>query len=131
MIVLKDQKIARNPIAKVFAAQQLKKRMVDQRIQLFMLEEGQDARDQILPISDSVFIVAYAYEMMEQKDTVNYRKLRSAMQVLTDCAERGFTWRINDTITIDNAIGICVDNWTKIPSVTLQKAMNHILGTMK
>ena len=131
MIVLKDQKIARNPIAKVFAAQQLKKRMVDQRIKLFVLEEGQDARDQILPISDSVFIVAYAYEMLEQKDTVNYRKLRSAMQVLTDCAERSFTWRINDTITIDNAIGICVDNWTKIPSVTLQKAMNHILGTMK
>ena len=131
MIVLKDQNVARNPIAKVFAAQQLKKRMVDQRIKLFVLEEGQDARDQILPISDSVFIVACAYEMMGQKDTVNYRKLRSAMQVLTDCAERGFTWRINDTITIDNAIGICVDNWTKIPSVTLQKAMNHILGKMK
>ena len=131
MIVLKDQNVARNPIAKVFAAQQLKKRMVDQRIKLFVLEEGQDARDQILPISDSVFIVACAYEMMGQKDTVNYRKLRSAMQVLTDCAERGFTWRINDTITIDNAIGICVDNWTKIPSVTLQKAMTHILGTMK
>jgi len=131
MIVLKDQNVARNPIAKVFAAQQLKKRMVDQRIKLFVLEEGQDARDQILPISDSVFIVACAYEMMGQKDTVNYRKLRSAMQVLTDCAERGFTWRINDTITIDNAIGICVDNWTKIPSVTLQKAINHILGKMK
>ena len=131
MIVLKDQNVARNPIAKVFAAQKLKKRMVDQRIQLFMLEEGQDARDQILPISDSVFIVACAYEMMGQKDTVNYRKLRSAMQVLTDCAERKFTWQASDAVTIDNAIGICVDNWTKIPSVTLQKAMTHILGTMK
>jgi hypothetical protein len=105
--------------------------MVDQRIHLFMLEENEDARAQIMPISDSVFIVACAYEMMEQKDTVNYRKLRSAMQVLTDCAERGFIWRTSDAVTIDNAIGICVDNWTKIPSVTLQKAMTHILGTMK
>jgi hypothetical protein len=131
MIVLKDQKIARNPVAKAIAAQQLKKRMVDQRIHLFMLEENEDARAQIMPISDSVFIVACAYEMMEQKDTVNYRKLRSAMQVLTDCAERGFIWRTSDAVTIDNAIGICVDNWTKIPSVTLQKAMTHILGTMK
>jgi hypothetical protein len=131
MIVIKEKNVARNPVARAIAAQQLKKRMIDQRIQLFMLEEDQDARDQILPISDSVFIVAYAHEILGQKDTVNYRKLRSAMQVLTDCAERKFTWRTSDAITIDNAIGICVDNWTKIPSVTLQKAMNHILGTMK
>jgi hypothetical protein len=131
MIVLKDQKIARNPVAKAIAAQQLKKRMVDQRIQLFMLEEGEDAKAQIMPISDAVFIMAYAFELMGKEQSTEHRKLRSAMLVLVACSERKFIWHKVDAITIDNAIDICVKEWTKVPSVTLQKAMNHILGTMK
>jgi hypothetical protein len=131
MIVLKDQKIARNPVAKAIAAQQLKKRMVDQRIQLFMLDDGEDATAQIMPISDAVFIMAYAFELINKEQSIEHRKLRSAMLVLVACSERKFIWHKADAITIDNAIDICVKEWTKIPSVTLQKAMNHILGTMK
>lgn len=131
MIVLKDQKIARNPVAKAIAAQQLKKRMVDQRIQLLMLDEGQDARAQIMPISDADFIMAYAFELTGKEKSIEHRKLRSAMLVLIACSERKFIWHKADAITIDNAIDICVTEWTKVPSVTLQKAMNHILGTMK
>lgn len=131
MIVLKDQKIARNPIARAVAAQQLKKRMVDHRIQLFMLDEGVDAKEHIMPISDSIFIMAYALQLDGKEDSIEHRKLRSAMLVLVDCSERRFIWHKADTITIDNAIDICVSNWTKVPSKTLQDAMNHILGTIR
>jgi hypothetical protein len=131
MIVLKDRKIARNPVARAVAAQQLKKRMVDQRIQLFMLEEGVDARSSILPISDAVFIMSYALELVKQEDSSDYRKLKSAMLVLVNCSERKFVWHKADTITIDNAIEICVNRWTQIPTDKLHHAMNHILGTMK
>ena len=131
MIVIKERKVARNPVARAVASQQLKKRMVDQRIQLFMLEEGVDARNNILPISDAVFIMAYALELVKQEDSSDYRKLKSAMLVLVNCSERKFVWHKADTITIDNAIEICVNRWTKIPTDTLHEAMNHILGTMK
>jgi hypothetical protein len=131
VIVLKEQKVARNPVARAVAAQQLKKRMIDHRIQLFMLDEGADARAHIMPISDAVFIMAYAFELIKDEDSIEYRKLRSAMLVLVACSERKFTWRKIDTITIDNAIDICVNKWTKIPSDILQQAMNHILGTIK
>lgn len=131
MIVIREQKIARNPVARAVAAQQLKKRMVDQRIQLFMLEEGVDARSSILPISDAVFIMSYALELIKQEDSLDYRKLKSAMLVLVNCSERKFVWHKADTITIDNAIEICVNRWTKIPTDKLHEAMNHILGTMK
>jgi hypothetical protein len=131
VIVLKDQKIARNPVARAVAAQQLKKRMVDQRIQLLMLDEGVDARTNILPISDAIFVMAYALELVNQKESIDYRKLKSAMLVLVDCSERNFSWRKADAITIDNAIEITVDKWIKIPTNTLHEAMAHILGTMK
>ena len=131
MIVLKDQKIARNPIARAVAAQQLKKRMVDHRIQLLMLDEGVDAKEHIMPISDSIFIMAYALQLDGKEDSTEHRKLRSAMLVLVDCSERRFIWHKADAITIDNAIDICVSNWTRVPSDTLQEAMNHILGTIR
>jgi len=131
VIVLKDQKIARNPVARAVAAQQLKKRMVDHRIQLLMLDEGVDAKEHVMPISDSIFIMAYALQLDGKEDSTEHRKLRSAMLVLVDCSERRFIWHKADAITIDNAIDICVSNWTKVPSDTLQEAMNHILGTIR
>lgn len=131
MIVLREKNIARNPIARAIAAQQLKAKMLDQRIQLLMLDEGVDAQANILPISDAVFVMAYAYELMKKKNSVEYRKLKSAMLTLTTCSERKFKWHKADAITIDNAIGICVDNWAKVPHDLLQHSINHILGTMK
>jgi hypothetical protein len=75
--------------------------------------------------------MAYAYELMKQEDCVEYRKLKSAMLTLTNCSERRFIWHKADAITIDNAIGICVDNWMAVPHNLLQHSINHILGTMK
>ena len=131
MIVLKNKNIAKNPIARAVYSQQLQKRMLDQRIELFMLDEGADACASILPISDAVFVMAYAYELMKKEDCVEYRKLKSAMLTLTNCSERKFIWHKADAITIDNAIGICVDNWKKVPHDLLQHSINHILGTIK
>lgn len=131
MIVLKDRNVARNPVARAIAAQQLKKRMVDQRIQLLMLDEDEDARENILPISDAIFVMAYALELVNDMESTDYRKLKSAMLVLVACSERKFAWRKADAITIDNAIQITVERWIKIPTNTLHDAMTHILGTMK
>lgn len=131
MIVLKTEKIARNPIARAVAAAKLKKGMLDQRIELFMMDEGQDARAQVIPIADSVFVMAAAYEMMKWEDKVEFRKLKSAMMVLTQCSERKFKWHMADTVTIDNAITICVDNWRKVPPKVLYEAIQHVMGTIK
>jgi hypothetical protein len=96
-----------------------------------MLDEGVDAKEHIMPISDSIFIMAYALQLDGKEDSTEHRKLRSAMLVLVDCSERRFIWHKADAITIDNAIDICVSNWTRVPSDTLQEAMNHILGTIR
>lgn len=127
MTSLKNRNITKNPVARAIAANQLKKRMVDHRIQLLMLEEGADARAHILPICDSVFVMAYALELVNDEDSPDYRKLKSAMLVLVDCAERKFVWRKADAITIDNAIQITVERWIGIPAETLYDAMTHLL----
>ena len=128
MIKLMDRNVARNPVARAIAKQQLKQAMLDMRIALLLMEEGDNVSQHILTISDSIFVVGAAYEMMGKQDTPEFRKLRSAMNVLTECSDQGFKWRKEWAITIDNAIDICSQNWTKIPSTTFQRAMKHILG---
>ena len=128
MIVLKDRNISRNPVAKAIAKQQLKQAMLDMRIALLMMEEGDDVHEHVLTISDSIFVVAASYELMGWQDTPEFRKLRSGMNVLTECSETGFKWKKEWAITVDNTIDICAENWTKIPSPTFQRAMTHILG---
>ena len=128
MIVLKDKNVARNPVARAFAKQKLRQSMLDMRIHLLMMDDGTPCQSEILTISDAIFVMACCYEFMGQTDSVEFRKLKSAMKVLEECSETGFKWRKEWAITMDNAIDICSENWTKIPSVTFQRAMKHILG---
>lgn len=65
MIVLKDRNIARNPVARAIAKQQLKQSMLDMRIRLMMMDEGEDCHDAILTISDAIFVMACCYEFMK------------------------------------------------------------------
>lgn len=129
MIALKDINLARNPVAKAVAKQQLKKAMLDMRIALLMMDEGENVYEHITTVSDSIFVVAAAYEIMGRQDSIDFRKLRSCMNILTECSETGFKWKKEWAITIDNAIDICSENWTKIPSTIFHQAMQQILGS--
>ena len=128
MIVLKDKNIARNPVARAIAKQKLKQSMLDMRIHLLMMDDGEPCQSEILTISDAIFVMACCYEFMKREDSVEFRKLKSAMGILTECSEKGFKWHREWAMTIDNAIDICSENWTKIPSDIFQRAMKHILG---
>lgn len=128
MIVLKDRNVARNPVARAIAKQKLKQNMLDMRIHFLMMDDGTPCQSEVLTISDAIFVMACCYEFMKQEQCVEFRKLRSAMRILEECSETGFKWRREWAMTIDNAIDICSENWTKIPSIIFQRAMKHILG---
>lgn len=128
MILLKKQHVARNPVARAIAREQLRVAMLDMRINLMMMEDGEDCKEAILTISDSIHVIAACYEIMDKNDSVEARMLRSAMKVMRECAEAGFIWSKAYAITLDNAIHICSENWTKIPSAIFQRAMREVLG---
>lgn len=115
-------------MARAFAKKKLKQDMLDMRIRFLLMNENEQCQSEVLVISDAIFVMACCYEFMKQEDRVEFRKLRSAMRVLEECSETGFKWRKEWAITIDNAIDICSENWTKIPSDIFQRAMKHILG---
>jgi len=123
MIFWRDRNIARNPIARALIKQEMKKAMLDMRIYILMLEDGESAHDAIMTIADSMHVVARCYEIMEKQDSVEFRMLRSALSILRECSENKFIWKRSYAITLDNAINICSQNWTKIPSKIFQEGM--------
>lgn len=128
MIIIKEKNVARNPVARAIAKQKLRQSMLDMRIHLLMMDKGTACQEEILTISDAIFVMACCYELLGKKDSVDFRMLKSAMNILTECSETGFKWNPEWAITIDNAINICQEKWTKIPPTVFHEGMTTILG---
>lgn len=105
--------------------------MIDARIHILMMDEGENAHDTLVPISEGIFVMARAYELMGEMESVDYRKLRPAMSILVECSENKFTWRQSYAITVNNAIEICVENWARVPLKTFQLAIKEVTGKIK
>lgn len=114
---------ANNPVARAIAKQKLKEAMLDMRIHLLMMDDGADCEKEILTINESIHVVAYCYEAMGKVDSVEFRMLRSAIKILIECSSKGFIWDTGWAITIDNAIKIASEKWSKIPSEVFNDAL--------
>ena len=116
------KKTALNPVARAVAKQKLRGSVLDQRIKLFYLEDNQDCAEEAQAIS--FFVYAILLCMEEQKtDSVEFRKLKSAANILYELSNNGFKWKRIYAVTLDNALEICEDQWAKIDPHKLQQAI--------
>jgi hypothetical protein len=112
---------ASNPIARAYGIKKMKEAVVSHRISIFMLENGEDAESETIATSLPVFAMMYCLE-----ESIDYRKLKSAVNVLLECSGSGFKWKRDYAITLDNALGIAQDRWGKIPQELLGRAVNYL-----
>jgi hypothetical protein len=117
---------ASNPIARAYAVKRMKEAVVSHRISIFMLDEDQSAESEITATSLPVFAMMYCLEELKEEESIEYRKLKSAVNVLLECSGNGFKWKRNYAITLDNALGIAQDRWGKIPQDLLSRAVNYL-----
>lgn len=117
---------ASNPVARAYAIKKMKESVVSHRISIFLLNEGEDAQSQLTATALPVFAMMYCLEKLNEEDSIDYRKLKSAVNVLLECSGNHFKWRRDYAITIDNALGIAQDRWGKIPKELLGGAIDHL-----
>ena len=115
-----------NPIARAIAKQKLKESITSHRISIFLLDDGENAVSEMVATYLPVYAMMTCLEELKQTDSVEYRKLKSAGNILLRCSESGFKWKREYTITIDNALEICQEQWTRIPPKTLNRAINAL-----
>ena len=121
-------KLYRNPVFRAITKQKLKQVMLDMRIHLLMLDEGQDCSSEIHAISDSIHVIFGCFEIMDKKDSREFRMLLSALNIMRECSETGFKWKKSWAITMDNAINICSEHWNTIPPSVFHQSVDEVLG---
>ena len=122
------KKLYKNPVYRAITKQKLKEAMLDMRIHLLMMDDDQNCYDEILTITDSIHVIAGCFEIMDKKDSREFRMLLSALSIMRECSETGFKWKKSWAITMDNAINICSEHWNTIPSSVFHQAVDEVLG---
>jgi len=117
---------ASNPVARAYALQKMKAAVRSHRISIFLMDEDEEAESAIVATSLPVFAMMFCLEELKQEDSVDYRKLKSAVNVLLECSGNGFKWKRDYAITLDNALGIAQDRWGKIPKELLGRAIDYL-----
>jgi 5-deoxy-D-glucuronate isomerase len=96
------------------------------RINLFQLDQGEDARADVATVD--VIVVAVLVAMRAEHESADFRKLLAAKSVIEQFFARGGAWRKEDTITLDNALGIALDRWPKFTPVQANIAIKIAMG---
>lgn len=117
---------ASNPIARAYGIKKMKDAVVSHRISVFLMEDDEYAESAMIATSLPVFAMMFCLEELKEEDSVDYRKLKSAVNVLLECSGNGFKWKRDYAITIDNALGIAQDRWGKIPKELLGRAVDYL-----
>ena len=113
-----------NPIGRAIAKERLRRTAVDHRIGMMMLVEGEYAASEAIAMSFIIHALLACFEDMKETESVDFRMLKSGAKVLEELSKRGFAWRKADTVTLDNAMEICVKRWAGIDPSLLQKHIN-------
>ena len=117
---------ASNPIARAYGIKKMKEAVVSHRISIFMMEDCEDAESATVATSLPVFAMMYCLEELKEEESIDYRKLKSAVNVLLECSGNSFKWKRDYAITLDNALAIAQDRWGKIPQELLGRAINYL-----
>ena len=115
------RQVVLNPIARAFAKDRLKRVALTHRIGMMMLVENEYAASEAIAMSFIVHALMACLEEMGESDSVDFRMLKSASNVLVDLSKRNFAWHKADAVTLDNAMEICVKRWAGIDPDLLQK----------
>jgi hypothetical protein len=119
-----SRNVGMNPIARAVAKQQLAKTITTYRINIFMNEEGQQAGSDYTTLRS---ICAATLGAMQEVDSLDYKKLRSAVSVTVQAEARGWTWSKADTVTLDNALAIVQSVFPKLPPEVANRSIQQAM----
>lgn len=122
----KPKKKNLNPVALAYMKQKLKSAITTHRVSIFLLNEDENCNSNLTATSLPVFVMIYCLEKLGLEDSVDYRKLKSAVNVLLECSANEFKWKKRYAITIDNALEIYVRRAPSIDPALMSQAIQHL-----
>ena len=115
-----------NPVARAIAKQRMLSSVMDYRISVFMLDEGDPCYSDAATLE--VMVTTMLLAMVDRRDSVEFRKLQAAQSVLNALFARNCVWHKADAVTLDNALQIIVTEFPKLPAKAANDAIQRALA---
>jgi hypothetical protein len=118
-----------NPIARAVARENLRKSVLDQKIQLYFLKEGEQCKD----ILGVVFLLLTAFALAASRDknvgsdAREVRILKGAISACDQMMANDYYCQVNTT-TLDVALDCAVELSKQVDHVLFNKAWNELAG---
>ena len=121
--------IARNPIARAIANNNLASSVRTFQTRLYLLDDGEDCEGDAVAAMQVLAVVSTALDQTGETETPDARVIRGGMSCLAQIAQRGFLWRTGDAGAIDAALTRSVAEYKRLPAVTINHAWRVVMAT--
>ena len=118
-----------NPIARALARENLRKSVLDQKIHLYFLKDGDQCRD----VVGAIFLLMTAFVLAASRDEnidSDAREVRILKGAISACDQMLSTdsYRTANTTTLDLALDCAVDLSKQVDHVLFNEAWNEVTG---
>lgn len=117
--------VALNPVAVAVAREGLLRLAREFRLELYGLQEGQEIPGQAQEVATLLVVAIRLQELRGLSEGVAV--MAGAMSALTQCAERGFRWRVSDAVAVEYGVDIAARIAAKAKPRELRDAWAHTL----
>ena len=121
--------VGMNPIARAVARENLRKAITDQKIQLYLLQEGAPCRD-ILGLMLALFTAFVTAAERDKNVGADVREVRILKGAISACDQMitDNSYRQANTTTLDVALDCAVELSKKVDPVLFNTAWNELSG---
>ena len=125
------KQVGLNPIAKLVARENMRKAILDQKIQLYMREEGEECIDFCLPMwmTFSALVGAAGVDPKVGVNTYEVKIIRGAISALEQMITNNTYRRVN-IISLETALDCAYALTNKVNSVLFNQEWNRLAGGM-
>ena len=124
-----SKQVGLNPVARAVARENLKKTVLDQKIQLYMLQDGAPCNDIVIPM----MLVLTAFVLAAERDRAvgpEVREVRILRGAISACEQMitNNSYRQVNTTTLDVALDCAVDLSKRLAPALFNAAWNQVSG---
>lgn len=121
-LLIVDQHVARNPVARAIQRQRIERATRNFRIRVHMLADGEVVQADATASAKVLAVALGVLQMQGAEGCTAWRLMRGGISALQQLSERGFRWRRLDAVPLDVALEHAAATVTTAPAALVQRA---------
>ena len=97
------RKVAMNPVARAVMLNNLRKVLRDNRIQVYLMDDGEDCREFAVSVGMTISVIAYAYELdpaIQAEFRTEHSVAKGGLSALAQMSDSGKWRKVNATAVV-------------------------------